>query len=172
MRCRLLRDGEQIAATDAPEELTGTLAAVVRQTAELLAPGGERLRAGEVVICGSILPPLPVAPGERITAEIEPLGVADRPGHGLRASRAMDTRLLIGGELVPGNGPALAVEDPAHETALAEVGTPDAEQHDAAVEAARDAPSASGPARPPPSAPRRCTRWPPGCARGPTSWRS
>jgi hypothetical protein len=31
----------------------------------------------------------------------------------------METRLLIGGELVAGNGPALAVEDPAHEEAIA-----------------------------------------------------
>ena len=83
----------------------------------------------------------------------------------------METRLLIGGELVAGNGPALAVEDPAREEMLATVGTPDAEQLDAAIAAAR-APSASGRARRPPSAPRRCTRWPRGCARGPTSWPS
>ena len=51
----------------------------------------------------------------------------------------MDTRLLIGGELVPGNGPALTVEDPAHEQPIAEVGTPDAAQLDAAIEAARRA---------------------------------
>jgi betaine-aldehyde dehydrogenase len=51
----------------------------------------------------------------------------------------METRLLIGGELVAGNGPALAVEDPAREQAIAEVGTPDAAQLDAAIEAARDA---------------------------------
>ena len=48
----------------------------------------------------------------------------------------MDTRLLIGGELVQGNGPALTVEDPAHEQTIAEVGTPDPEQLDAAIEAA------------------------------------
>jgi 2-keto-4-pentenoate hydratase len=46
----------------------------VRLTAERLAAGGEHLRAGDVVITGSIVPPLNVAPGERITAEIEPLG--------------------------------------------------------------------------------------------------
>ena len=45
----------------------------------------------------------------------------------------MDTRLLIGGELTAGNGPALAVEDPAREETLAEVGTPDGEQLDAAI---------------------------------------
>jgi acyl-CoA reductase-like NAD-dependent aldehyde dehydrogenase len=51
----------------------------------------------------------------------------------------METRLLIGGELVPGDGPALAVEDPAREETIAEVGTPDAAQLDAAIEAARTA---------------------------------
>lgn len=51
----------------------------------------------------------------------------------------MDTRLLIGGELVAGNGPALTVEDPAHEREIAQVGTPDAAQLDAAIEGARNA---------------------------------
>jgi 2-keto-4-pentenoate hydratase len=74
VRGRLVRDGEEIATTDAPEAATGELAEVVRLTAELLAAAGERLRAGDVVITGSIVPPVKVAPGERITAEIEPLG--------------------------------------------------------------------------------------------------
>jgi betaine-aldehyde dehydrogenase len=51
----------------------------------------------------------------------------------------METRLLIGGELVAGNGPALAFEDTAREQAIAEVGTPDAAQLDAAIETARKA---------------------------------
>ena len=51
----------------------------------------------------------------------------------------METRLLIGGELVAGDGAALAVEDPAREEPIAEVGTPDQAQLDAAIEAARTA---------------------------------
>jgi acyl-CoA reductase-like NAD-dependent aldehyde dehydrogenase len=47
----------------------------------------------------------------------------------------METRLLIGGELVPGNGAALAVENPAREESIAEVGTPDPAQLDTAIEA-------------------------------------
>ncbi len=74
VRGRLLRDGEEIAATDTPEAATGELAEVVRLTAELLAAHGERLRAGDVVITGSVVPPLKVAPGESVTAEIDPLG--------------------------------------------------------------------------------------------------
>lgn len=74
VRGRLVRDGEEIAATDAPEAATGELAEVVRLTAELLAAHGERVRAGDVVITGSIVPPVQVAPGQTVTAEIEPLG--------------------------------------------------------------------------------------------------
>jgi 2-keto-4-pentenoate hydratase len=71
---RLLRDGELVASTDSPEELTGEIVEVVRLTGELLAASGERLRAGEVVITGSVVPPLPVSPGETIVAELPPLG--------------------------------------------------------------------------------------------------
>jgi acyl-CoA reductase-like NAD-dependent aldehyde dehydrogenase len=51
----------------------------------------------------------------------------------------METRLLIGGEQVAGDGAPLEVENPATEEALATVGTPSAEQLDAAVAAAREA---------------------------------
>ena len=51
----------------------------------------------------------------------------------------METRLLIGGELVAGDGPALDVEDPAHEQTLATLNTASPEQVDAAIAAAREA---------------------------------
>jgi 2-keto-4-pentenoate hydratase len=71
---RLLRDGEVVAATDTPEELTGEIIEVVRLSGELLAASGERLRAGDVVITGSVVPPLEVTAGETIVAELPPLG--------------------------------------------------------------------------------------------------
>ena len=71
---RLLRDGEEVAATDAPETLTGELIEVVRLTAELLEAAGERLRAGDVVITGSVVAPLAVAGGQRLRAELAGLG--------------------------------------------------------------------------------------------------
>jgi len=52
---------------------------------------------------------------------------------------APETRLLIGGERVAGDGPPLAVENPATEETITEVGTPSSEQLDAAVAAAREA---------------------------------
>jgi betaine-aldehyde dehydrogenase len=52
---------------------------------------------------------------------------------------APDARLLIGGEAVAGEGPALAVENPFTQETLTSVDTPSPEQVDAAVRAARDA---------------------------------
>ncbi len=71
---RLLRDGDEIASTGTPSALTGELADVVRATAELLEACGERLRPGDIVITGSVFPPLAVRPGERYEAQLPPLG--------------------------------------------------------------------------------------------------
>ena len=71
---RVLRDGEEIAASDDPAALTGEIVEVVRLTAELLGAVGERLRAGEVVITGSVVAPVQVAPGQEIAVELPPLG--------------------------------------------------------------------------------------------------
>jgi 2-keto-4-pentenoate hydratase len=71
---RVVIDGEQVASTDDPAALTGEIVEVVRLAAETLAAGGERLRAGEVVITGSALPPHPVGPGQRVEVELPPLG--------------------------------------------------------------------------------------------------
>jgi acyl-CoA reductase-like NAD-dependent aldehyde dehydrogenase len=51
----------------------------------------------------------------------------------------METRLLIGGEQVAGQGDPLPVENPATEEELATVGTPSQPQLDAAITAAREA---------------------------------
>ena len=51
----------------------------------------------------------------------------------------METRLLIGGELVAGEGAALDVEDPAREETIATVGSASPEQVDAAVRSAAEA---------------------------------
>jgi acyl-CoA reductase-like NAD-dependent aldehyde dehydrogenase len=51
----------------------------------------------------------------------------------------METRLLIAGEQVAGEGPGLDVENPYAQTTLATVALPSAEQVDAAIGAARAA---------------------------------
>jgi 2-keto-4-pentenoate hydratase len=71
---RIRRDGEQIAEAPASSELTGEVVEVVRLVAETLARFGERLSTGDVVITGSVVPPLPVAPGERFEIEFDRLG--------------------------------------------------------------------------------------------------
>jgi 2-keto-4-pentenoate hydratase len=74
VRARVVRDGEEIARTDNPAAITGEVLEVVRLTAELLAAVGERLRAGDVVITGSVVPPVQCAPGQAFAVELEPLG--------------------------------------------------------------------------------------------------
>jgi 2-keto-4-pentenoate hydratase len=56
------------------EALTGETIGLVRHVADLLAAFGEGLRAGEIVITGSIVPPLFVAPGDRVDYELSPVG--------------------------------------------------------------------------------------------------
>jgi acyl-CoA reductase-like NAD-dependent aldehyde dehydrogenase len=51
----------------------------------------------------------------------------------------MEERMLIGGEQVAGDGPALDVENPATEETVASIGTASPEQLDAAISAAREA---------------------------------
>jgi 2-keto-4-pentenoate hydratase len=67
----LTRDGEQLGRTDHPTELTGEYAQLVEVVREV---AGDELRPGDVIITGSIFPPVEVHPGETLTAEVAPLG--------------------------------------------------------------------------------------------------
>jgi 2-keto-4-pentenoate hydratase len=73
-----LRAEIRLGAADAktaedPYALTGEPARVVAHVANHLAAFGETLRAGEVIIAGSIVPALAVAPGDRLRYRLEPL---------------------------------------------------------------------------------------------------
>lgn len=70
---RLLRDGEELVRSDDPAAVTGEIVEVVRLTAELLGHFGVALRAGDVVITGSVFAPVPVVPGS-YQVELPPLG--------------------------------------------------------------------------------------------------
>jgi acyl-CoA reductase-like NAD-dependent aldehyde dehydrogenase len=61
--------------------------------------------------------------------------VSANPHGASLSSPAMDTRLLIGGERVAGDGASLEVENPATEEVVASVGAPSPEQLDAAIAA-------------------------------------
>jgi 2-keto-4-pentenoate hydratase len=54
---RVFRRGKLAAETATPEAITGKVADVLVHLADLLGAFGERLRAGDLVICGSTVPP-------------------------------------------------------------------------------------------------------------------
>lgn len=70
----IARNGSTFAQTSDPQALTGKLIDIVLHVAETLAAFGQTLRAGEIIIAGSIVPPLWVEAGEEIEFELEPIG--------------------------------------------------------------------------------------------------
>ena len=73
LRARIEHAGEA-AAVDDPWALVGDPAEAVAHLATHLAAFGESVRAGDVLITGSIVPALAVGPGQRIGYRLEPLG--------------------------------------------------------------------------------------------------
>jgi 2-keto-4-pentenoate hydratase len=71
---RVVENDAEPQIVENPERLTGEMVGLLRHVADLLDAFGERLSAGEVVITGSIVPPLSVAPGDRVEYELNPLG--------------------------------------------------------------------------------------------------
>jgi 2-keto-4-pentenoate hydratase len=75
LTCRILRRGSEFALTTDPQRNTGDWIGIVRHVADLLAAFGERLRAGEIIITGSVVAPLIIEPGEEAIAfEVDPIG--------------------------------------------------------------------------------------------------
>ena len=73
LNARVFRNGAEMANASDLEALTGALIANVGHVADLLAHFGETLRAGQIIIAGSITPPIWVEPGETISFHLEPL---------------------------------------------------------------------------------------------------
>jgi 2-keto-4-pentenoate hydratase len=76
LTCRVLRNSSEIANISDPQalqKLTGELIDIVRHTANLLAAFGESLEAGQIIITGSITPPILVEPGEEIVFQLAPI---------------------------------------------------------------------------------------------------
>jgi 2-keto-4-pentenoate hydratase len=67
-------DSAEVARSTDPAALTTELVDVLGQLAATLEECGERLRAGDVVIGGSLIPPMAVTAGPLYRVEIEPLG--------------------------------------------------------------------------------------------------
>jgi 2-keto-4-pentenoate hydratase len=74
LRGRLTGPGGAERTVEDPLALTEDPIDVVRHVADLLGEFGEALRAGEIVICGSIVPPIPVAPGDAFSYALDPVG--------------------------------------------------------------------------------------------------
>jgi 2-keto-4-pentenoate hydratase len=70
-------DGTEVARSAEPAALTGELVDTLGLLAAALEECGEHLRAGDVVITGSLLPPIAVAAGPLYRAVIEPLGALE-----------------------------------------------------------------------------------------------
>ncbi len=71
---RVLRNGSEAGATTSPEDMTGDLVDLTVHTAGWLAAAGHSLRAGQIIIAGSVVPPLFPEPGDHIEYHCRPLG--------------------------------------------------------------------------------------------------
>lgn len=75
LTCRIIRRGSETARTTDPQANTGEWVSIVRHVADVLAAFGERLRSGEIIITGSVVPPIAIEPGEEAIAfEVDPIG--------------------------------------------------------------------------------------------------
>jgi 2-keto-4-pentenoate hydratase len=76
LRGRIVRRGAAVAEVSDLESNTGKLVDIVRRVADLLASSGERLCAGDIIIAGSVIPPIMLAPDEDDDIEfvLEPIG--------------------------------------------------------------------------------------------------
>src|SRR5215831_3824089 len=76
--CRVLRRGREFARTSDPQANTGKWVDIVCHVANVLAAFGERLRGGEIIITGSVVPPIAIEPGEdAIEFVVDPIGAVD-----------------------------------------------------------------------------------------------
>ena len=72
---RVSRNGQDLPAVTDLQALTGNIVDIVNHVAGLLSFFGELLCAGDVIITGSILPPLSIVPNEEIMYRLEPIDV-------------------------------------------------------------------------------------------------
>jgi len=76
LAARVLRNGAEIANITDPhalQKLTGELIDIVRHVANLLAAFDETLRAGQIIIAGSIIPPIWIDSAEEIVFHLAPV---------------------------------------------------------------------------------------------------
>ena len=64
LTCRVIRRGAESARTADPQANTGQWIDIVLHVADVLAAFGERLRASEIIITGSVVAPISIEPDE------------------------------------------------------------------------------------------------------------
>lgn len=75
LNARVIRNGAEVANTTEVEALTGPLVAIVQRVANTLAAMGETLRAGQVIIGGSIVPAIFLNSDDReLSYTLDPIG--------------------------------------------------------------------------------------------------
>jgi 2-keto-4-pentenoate hydratase len=73
LEARIRQDGREEIRTDQLEISTGRVIEVVTHLASLLAAHEITMKSGEIVICGSVVPPIALAPGALIEFELHPM---------------------------------------------------------------------------------------------------
>jgi len=75
LTCRIIRRGGEFARTTDPQANTGAWVDIVSHVADVLAAFGERLRAGEIIMTGSVVPPIAIEPDEDgLAFALDPVG--------------------------------------------------------------------------------------------------
>lgn len=70
---RVYHNGMQIAETTDSQAVTGDIIGIVQHVANLLSALGARLRVGELIITGSLVPPIPIASSEELRYTLDPV---------------------------------------------------------------------------------------------------
>jgi 2-keto-4-pentenoate hydratase len=73
LEARVTVDAEELYRTTKLEHLTGRIVEVIAHLAALLSDHGEEMRTGDVVICGSVVPPIDLGPGMAVGFELHPM---------------------------------------------------------------------------------------------------
>jgi 2-keto-4-pentenoate hydratase len=74
LRCQVNCSGREIEAPEDIQTFTGELIAILQHTANVLGAFGEQLQAGELIITGSMTPPILVGSGDEISFTLSPIG--------------------------------------------------------------------------------------------------
>ena len=71
----ITRAGTEIAATKDLEAITGRVVDTVRRVADVAAQFADGLKAGDIIITGSVVTPIPIEPGDKeMTFRLSPIG--------------------------------------------------------------------------------------------------